>query len=169
MHALFAQRINVQPVNQVNDLHMPGQQTLHEPHWPGFKRLGEQGVIGVGQGFDRDLPGGTPLHAVFIDQQAHQLCDGNGRMGVIELDGHVVAKIEQCEALIQMAPDQVLQRCCHEEIFLTQPQLLPGFVAVRRVQHPRNALSAHHLCDRAQVVTGIKAFEVHLVHRPGPP
>ena len=47
---------------------------------------GQQGVIGVGQGFPGDLPGLLPGQEMFVHQEPHQFRHGDGRMGIVELD-----------------------------------------------------------------------------------
>ena len=84
--------LEVAGVEQVNDLHVARQQPLHELHRPGLERLGQQRVVGVGDAGERDLPGLVPVQAVDVDQQAHQLDDDDGRVGVVELDGDLVGE-----------------------------------------------------------------------------
>ena len=44
-----AQRVEVQRVDQVDDLHVARQQPLHQRHRPALQRLGQQRVVGVGE------------------------------------------------------------------------------------------------------------------------
>ena len=64
-----------------------GRTLLQQADRPAFEGLGHQGVIGVADRSAGDLPGLVPLEVVLVDQQAHQLGDGERRMGVVELDG----------------------------------------------------------------------------------
>ena len=50
-------------VDLVDDLQMPGDEHLEELDRPALQRLGQQRVIGVGQGAQRDVPGLVPGRA----------------------------------------------------------------------------------------------------------
>ena len=78
-------------VDAVDDLEMPRQQPLEQLDRPGLQRLRQQRVVGVGQRRDRDLPGLVPAEIVQVDQDAHQLGDGEARMGVVELHRDLAA------------------------------------------------------------------------------
>ena len=60
-----------------------------------LQRLGQQRVVGVGEGRLRDRPGLVPGDAVLVDQEAHQLGDRDGRMRVVELDRDLVGQVAQ--------------------------------------------------------------------------
>ena len=156
-------------VDQVDDLHMTRQHALHQPHGPGFKRFGEQGVIGVRQGIDGDFPGRRPLDAVFINQDAHQFRNGDRGMGVVELDGNMLGQIQQRVVNVQVSAQQILQRSRDKEKLLAQAQLLPGLVAVCRIQHTGDAFGTHHLGHCTQMVTGVETPQVQVMQGPGPP
>ena len=68
-------------VDQIDDLHVARQQPLHQRNRPAFERLGQKRVVGVGEGRLRDLPGLVPFEAVEVDEDAHQLGDGDRRDG----------------------------------------------------------------------------------------
>ncbi|MNZ89805.1 hypothetical protein D3C78_1087410 [compost metagenome] len=142
--ALGPQRVDVLGIDQVNDLHVPGQHPFHQPHRPGLQGLGEQRVVGVGQGVDGNLPGRLPRHVIHIDQLAHQFGHGNRGVGVVELDRRMIRQGQHRGVHVAMAAQQVLQRRGDEEVFLAQAQLLPRFGAVGRVKHPGDAFGASH-------------------------
>ena len=50
VQALGAQAVEMQGVDQIDDLHVARQQPLHQRRRPGFQRLRQQGVVGVGEG-----------------------------------------------------------------------------------------------------------------------
>ena len=91
-----------------------------------------------------------------IDQQAHQLGHGDGWMRVVELDRLVLGQAAQVPMLLQMPARQVLQRGGGEEIFLPQPQFLPGGRGVARIQQPRNRLGAVALGHGADMVAAVE-------------
>ena len=162
--ALGPQRIDVLGVDQVDDLHVPRQHAFHQTDRPGFQGFGQQGVVGVRQGFHRDIPRGVPRNIVQIDQLAHQLGDGDRRVGVVELDRCVFAQAEYRAVHVLVTAQQVLQRGGDEEVFLAQPQFLPRFGAVGRVKHTGDALGAGHLGGGAQVVAGVETLQVQVFH-----
>ncbi|MNO99241.1 hypothetical protein D3C76_910070 [compost metagenome] len=133
MDALRAQGVDVIGIDQVDNLHVPRQHALHQAYRPGFQGFGQQGVIGIGQRLDGDLPGAVPLNAVFIDQQTHQLGNGDRRVRVVELDSCLVGQVEQRVVHVAVAAKQILQRRGNEKILLAQAQLLPCFSAIGRV------------------------------------
>ena len=74
---------------------MPRQQTGKHAQRPALEGFWHEGVVRVGECFAGNIPGLIPIHLVFIQQQAHQLGDGDGRMGVIELNSKFLVKFLQ--------------------------------------------------------------------------
>ena len=62
-------------VDLVDDLHVPRQQPLEQRHRPALQRLGQQRVVGVGDGAAGELPGLVEVELVDVDEQPHQLGD----------------------------------------------------------------------------------------------
>ena len=80
-------------------------------------------MIGISENFLRDAPGVIPLQHLLVDQHAHQLRDGNGRMGVIELNGHFVRQILPTSVgSFLEAPDHVLDGGRYEKVLLLEAQ-----------------------------------------------
>jgi len=75
------------PVDVVDDLHVPGQQPLHQADGPPLERLGQHGVVGEGKGARAQVPRLGPAEAVVVHEHAHELGDGDGRVRVVELEG----------------------------------------------------------------------------------
>ena len=80
-------------VDLKENLQVPGHHFLEEPHAPLLEGFGQERVIGVGKGAPHDRPRLVPRHPVFIMQDAQQLEHRDGRMRVVELDGHLLGKI----------------------------------------------------------------------------
>ena len=108
-------------VDLVDDFQVPRQEPLEHVQRPGFQRLGQQGVVGVGQRCHGNLPGLIPAEAPLVDQQPHQLGNGDRRVSVVELDGNSVRQVMGGEAgeVLQQVQD-VLQRAGYEEVLLQQ-------------------------------------------------
>ena len=128
------------PVDQVDDLQMARQQPAEQVERPAFQRFGQQRVVGVAQRRARDRPRLLPREFVLVDQDPHQLGDRDGWMRVVELDRRMLGQLVQRGELVEMPPDQVLQRCRGEEILLPQPQLLALRRCVVRIEHARDRL-----------------------------
>ena len=73
-------------VNAADDVHDLGNHAAHQIQRPLFQCLAHDGVVGVGEGLLSDIEGVVKAHAL-QHQQADQLGDGHGGMGVVELDG----------------------------------------------------------------------------------
>ena len=96
---------------------------------------------------------------LLIDKDPHQLGDGDGGMGVVQL--HRPARVELVEGLAagELQPEDVLQRTGHEEVLLRQPQPLARFRFVVGIQDLRDRLGRDLLVDRAVVVAGVERVE----------
>ena len=87
-----------------------GSTPLHQRHRPGFERFRQQGVVGVGECRLGDRPGLVPFDLVQVDEDAHQFRDADRRMGVVELDGGVLAEGAHIAPLLHMAANEIEQR-----------------------------------------------------------
>ena len=94
-----------------DDFQLPRQQFLKIAEWPFFERFGQQGVIGVAQSLLRDVPGFVPLEMRFIEQNAHQFGNGQGRMRIVELDRDLVGN----EMPIAIPPVEAAYEIGHEQ------------------------------------------------------
>ena len=80
-------------VDLVDDLQVARQHQLEPRHRPFLERFGQQRVVGVGQSLLRDVPGLVPTEVRFVEQNPHQLGDRQGRMSIVELDGHFLREV----------------------------------------------------------------------------
>src|SRR6185312_2893109 len=79
-------------IDLINDFEMPGQGHLEERDGPPLERLRQKRVIRVGERALRDIPGLLPAEAGLVEQNPHELGDRKRRMGVIQLNGHLLGK-----------------------------------------------------------------------------
>jgi len=149
-------------VDAEDDLQVPRQDLLHQRHGPGLQRFGHQRVVGVAEDLARDGPGRDPAEAVLVDEQAHQLGHADGRVRVIEVDGHLVGQIGEPAVLGQVAGQDVLDAGAGEEVFLAQAQFAPGGCAVVGVEHPTDVLVLVLELGRACIVAGVEGVQVDL-------
>ena len=77
-------------VDLVNDLEMPGEDVIQHGHRPPLQGLREEGVVCVGEGLSADVPGLGPSQVLLVQKDPHQLWDGEGWVGVVELYGHLL-------------------------------------------------------------------------------
>ena len=114
---------------------------------PLLQRLGQQRVIRVGEGRARHRPRFVPAERVLIDEQPHQLRDGDRRMRVVELHGPFFVEGRGRAAEQRVDAQHVLQRAAREKELLLEPQLLAAMRLVVRVEHFGDRLR-RRLCPR---------------------
>ena len=88
---------------------MPGQHPGQHLLRPGLQGLGHQGMDGIAKGAHGEVPGLFPAQPFHVHQKPHQFRDGNGRMGVVELDRDLVAEPFKGGILILVAPEDILK------------------------------------------------------------
>ena len=168
--ARFGQR-QMLDVDAVDDLEMARQQPLEQLDRPGLQRFRQQRVVGVGERGDGDLPGLVPAEIVQVDEDAHQLGDGEARMGVVELHRDLGRQAAQLAVGGEMPLDQILQRGRDEEIFLAQPQLAARRALVVRIEEFADRFRARLLgagADIVAVVEGVELERIGRARRPQP-
>ena len=60
-------------------------------------------MVGVGDGIAGGFPGFAPGNAADIDEEAHELGNGDRRVSVVELDCRLLGEIERRVVLLDMA------------------------------------------------------------------
>src|SRR6266511_1702770 len=73
-------------IDAADDLEVPRENAPKQIEWPGFDRFRQKGMVGVGEGADRDTPRLVPRQAVKVDKDPHEFRNCDARMRVIELD-----------------------------------------------------------------------------------
>ena len=102
---------------------------------------------------------------MLVAQQAHQLGHADGRVGVVEVDRHLVGQVVQPAVLAQVAGHDVLDRGAGEEVLLAQAQLAAGRRAVVRVQHPGDVLELVLDLGGARIVAAVEGVQVDVRRR----
>ena len=95
-----------------------GQQGLDEGLGPALQGLGQDGVVGVADGLGDDVPGVLPGVALHVQQDAHQLRDDQGGVGVVDLDDVLFMEVAQGAILGAVLTDDGLHRGGDEEVLL---------------------------------------------------
>ena len=109
-----------------------------------------------------DGPRLVPGHALLVEQHPHQLGHRDGRVRVVELNGHLLREADEVGVALEVAPHDVGDGAGDEEVLLLEPQLLAGLVLIVRVEHLRDDLGVVLLDDAALVVAVVEEGEVEL-------
>ncbi|CPZ67689.1 Uncharacterised protein [Mycobacteroides abscessus] len=158
------------PVDLVDDFQVPGQGLGEQSQRPGLQRLGQQGVVGVAEGGDGDLPGLVPAQSALVDQQPHQLRDTNGRMSVVELQSELLGQlVDRALGHIFQDVQHPLQRARYKEVLLQQPQALTGLGLVVGVEHLGDGFGRHLVLDGLVVVARVEGVQLEGLHGPRAP
>ena len=147
-------------VDLQDDLQVPRQHLAEHGQRPVLQRFRQQRVVGVGEGPARDLPGRLPFHAVLVDQQAHELGHGDGRVGVVQLHREFFVEALDRYALRAQDAQHVLQRTGHEKVLLLEPQFLALHRLVVGIQHLAQVLGHDFPVDRAVIIPAVEHGEV---------
>ncbi len=148
---------------------MTGQHLAEQIHRPALERLRHQGVVGVGERLRADIPGLFPVQSFLVKQQPHQFGNGDGRVGVVELDGDFVVECVEGLILFFVAPHDVLEGGADEKVLLFQAQLLAGIIVVGRIEYLGNGLGADLVLHRADIVALAEMGQVEFPRGPGRP
>ena len=156
-------------VDLEDDVEMTRQHTAHHFQWPGFKRLGHQGVIGIGEDARAHRPGIGPFQAMHVEQQTHQFRHGNGRMGIVQMHRDLVRQLLEVDVLAHVARQDVLHRRAGEEELLTQPQFAALIAGIVGVEHTRDVFREILGAHRAHVIALIEQRKVERLGGLGMP
>ena len=147
-------------VDLVHDLEVARQYPTKQLYRPLLQRLRQQRVVGVGKRPAREVPRRTPIQAVLVDQQAHQLRYRQRRMRVVHLDRVLVCEAFDAHVGLKQDADHVPQRAGHQEVLLPKPQHLAQPRLVVRVEDLGDGLGEDLLVHGAVVVAGVEGIEV---------
>ena len=100
---------------------MARQQDLEPLERPFLERLGQERVVRVRQGLLGQVPGLIPAEVRVVQQDPHQLGDGEGRVRIVELDGDPFWKRAPVGVAPAESSDQIRQRASDEKVFLHEP------------------------------------------------
>ena len=138
------------------------QQATEEILAPTFESFAHDGMVRVGENFRHNIPCVIPAVAALVEQQAHELGDSESRVGVVDMDSHLVAEIVERAVLAQVAVDDILNGCGDEEILLAQTQALALGMVIRGIEHLAYDLCHGVLLHGAQVIALVEGVHVYL-------
>ncbi len=156
-------------VDLEDDFQVARQQQLEPRQRPFLERLGQQRVVGVGQRPLGEVPRLIPSEARLVEQDAHQLGDGQRRVGIVELDGDLLGQRAPVVIGAPEPSDQIGERAGDEKVLLHEPQPLALGGRVIGVEHPSERLGRERLRQRADELAMAERLEIEVVGRGGLP
>src|SRR5512145_2232591 len=127
-------------IDVIDKRQMAWQDVFQQGDWPFLQCLREQGVISVRRHRLGEFPCCIPGYAMFIKEYAHTFRDGQGRVGVIEMDGYLRRKSVKRTMRLEIAPKDIADGAGYQEIFLYQAEFTTSLDCIRRIQHFGNDL-----------------------------
>ena len=162
-------RGGVMRVDALHQLHVPGQDAAHEVHRPAFQRFGQQGVVGVVETGAGDLEGVVERLSVVVDQEADQFREGDGRVGVVELDGDGPGQPRDVAMVCEEPAQDVGERGGGEEVLLLEPELPALLGGVVGVEYAADGLGQDRGGGGRHPVAPVEGLQVEFPNRPGGP
>ena len=92
-----------------DNLEMPWQQRAEERQGPLLERFDHQRVVRIRKGLRRHMPREVPVHRMLVDEEPHQLRDGDCRMRVVQLSRELLVESLERVAGAQVQPQHVLE------------------------------------------------------------
>ena len=112
-----------------------------------------------------DSPRIVPAELLAVYKKSHEFRNGDGRMGVVQLDGDKIGKIVEGLALLAVAAENILQGGGNEEILLLEPEFFAGCGLIARVKDLGNGLAEHFCLDRPDIVSLVEVRQVEFPAR----
>ena len=158
-------------VDLLDDLEMTRQQFADELGRPHFQSFRKQGVAGVVEGLVGNRPGGVPIVAILVHEDAHELRNADDRVGVVELEGDLVREGGQIRLVLARVEDAdgVVDGGGHEEVLLLEAQSLALRGGVFRIQDLGDVLSLDLRLDGVQILGLVEGEQIELVVALGGP
>ncbi len=156
-------------IDLVDNFQVARQDIAQQLHRPGFQGLGHEGVISVAKGPHANVPGLCPAQPLLVDQQPHEFRDGDGGMGVVELNRDLVAETVKTGMFFLVTPQNILEGGGHEKILLLEPQFLALANIVGRIEQFGNGLHLHLLVHGLNIVAAVEGGKVQFAGGTGGP
>ena len=141
-------------VQLLDDGHQLGHRFLEVVHRPLLQSLRQDGVVGVGAGLAH-LVDGLVQRDPSLGEQADELGDDHGGVGVVDLDHRVLGELTERLALVLQLLEDELGPGADHEVLLVHPQKPSGPVAVVGVE------------EQGEVVEDVALVEVDAVFHQG--
>ncbi len=127
-------------------------------------------MVGVVAARAGDLPGRCPGNPGLIDEEPHELGHGKRRVGIVELEDHLVRKQFPSLGVPAAKPTgDIPHSTSDEEVLLSETELPTRLDVVGRVEHPIECLDPCALGDSLDIVALRENVEIELGCRLGVP
>ena len=160
---LLADLLEEYMIDEVNEVHVTGEQALKHVDAPLLECPGEDGVISVCErvsDHDPCLVVGQHFH---VNQLPEQLNGGNHRVGVVHLDLVELREVVPVRVVLLKTLYNVLNSRTAEEVLLLQSQLLPLQFSIIGVEHTGDVLGSLALHDGLVVFSVVELLEIEFV------
>src|SRR5260370_1242562 len=173
-HAFIARKLRADGVKQAaidleHDLKVPRQHLLKPRKRPFLQRLRKQSVVCVSEGPLSNAPRSVPAETLIVEQNSHQLRNGQSRMRIVELNGDLLGKRGPFRAAAPKAAHQIRQRAGHQEVLLHKAQSLPHAGRVIRIENSGKRFRFQRLGHGADEVAVAECLKIEKVGRCGRP
>ncbi len=152
--------LSVAAVDLLDDLIDAGEEQTEDVCRPALKSFLHDRVVGVSEGLGDDLPGVVPAVTALVEADPHEFRNAEGRVRVVDVDGHLLRDAVDGLVVAQVALDDVLQGGGNEEVLLTKSQHLAFRMVVRGVEDLADGLGHCLLLDRTDVVALVEQAHV---------
>ena len=122
-------------------------------------------MVGITESLARNVPGLIPRNTLLVDEQAHQFCHSDSRMGVVELHGELLVESFHRNLLATHYPHHVLQRAGDEEILLLEPKFFALDRLVVGIENLGEILRDDFFVHCAIVVATVEHLEIERLWR----
>ena len=122
-------------------------------------------MIGIAKRALGNAPGEIPVKVLFVHEHAHQFCDGNTRMSVVELNDDLLRELVKRFVLLFIATKNVCDRARDEEVLLLETQHLAFKSSIIGVQNLGDTLRIYLLFHRAPVIALVEQPQVEILRR----
>ena len=156
----FLQVSTAAAVHFLHDLPDTRQGGAEDIHVPLFQSLAHDSVVGVSKDLAADVESCIPFIAALIQQNAHHFGDGNGRVGIVQLDGDLIRQVFQGTVLVQVVAQDIGNGSSAEEVLLAQAKDLALGVVIVGVQDLGDQLCGSRLADSGVIVAGVEAAHI---------
>ncbi len=164
-----AHEVDQAPVDFKDDLQVPWQQRLEPGHGPFLEGFRQQRVVGVRQRSLCEAPGLIPFQVCLVQQEPHELGNGNRGVRVVELDSDFLGQRVPIVVVATKPADEVREGTGDQEIFLHETQTLPPGGRVIRIEYAGQARRLERLRDRTDELAVAEFLEIKIVRGTGSP
>ena len=107
-----------------------------------------------------DIPGLVPFQLVVVQQDPHKLRHRQGGMGVVHVEDHLLRKPVDVLVGLHVLLYRPLEGGGHEEILLSETELLSGHVVVIGIEYVHDGLCQAGLLHRSLIVALIELLQL---------